>query len=76
MAIRIPNVDVVEVREGTGLSVEAFARRFGLTPASVRNWEAGASEPYGVAKILLAIIASHPEVVDEVLRAPVRRFEA
>ena len=69
-------MDVAEVREGTGLSVEEFARRFGLTPASVRNWEAGASEPYGVAKILLAIIASHPEVVDEVLQAPSRRFDA
>lgn len=74
MAIRIPEVDVAEVREGTGLSVEDFAARFGLTVASVRNWEAGASQPYGVARILLAIIASHPHVVDEVLRAPVRRY--
>jgi putative transcriptional regulator len=68
--IRLPQVDVEEVRRGTGLSVEEFAQRFGLTAASVRNWEQGETEPYGVARILLAIIASHPDVVDEVLRAP------
>jgi putative transcriptional regulator len=70
-AIRIPFVDVGEVRQGTGLSVEDFARRFGLTSASVRSWEQGQTEPYSVAKILLAVIASHPEVVDEVLRDPI-----
>lgn len=67
--IRVPYVDVEEVRLGTGLSVEDFAKRFGLTAASVRSWEAGQTEPYGVARILLAIIACRPEVVDEVLRA-------
>ena len=69
-AIRIPTVDVAEVRATLGLSVHDFAHRFGLTPASVSNWEAGHTEPYGVARILLAIIAAHPEVVDEVLKAP------
>ena len=71
--IRLPQVNVEEVRQQTGLSVEDFAQRFGLTPASVKNWEAGHTEPYGVARILLAIIASHPEVVDDVLRPPALR---
>ena len=71
--IRVPQVDVAEVRQQKGLSVEDFAQRFGLTPASVNNWEAGHTEPYGVARILLAIIASHPEVVDDVLRPPARK---
>ena len=69
-AVRVPEVDVEEVRLGTGLSVEEFARRFGLTPASVRSWEQGQTQLYGVARILLAIIAAHPEAVDDVLRAP------
>ena len=69
-AVRVPEVDVEEVRLGTGLSVEEFAHRFGLTPASVRSWEQGRTQPYGVARIPLAIIAAHPEVVDEVLRSP------
>jgi putative transcriptional regulator len=68
--IHIPDVNVREVRLGTGLSVAEFAARFGLTPSSVRSWEEGSSEPYSVARILLAIIATHPEVVDEVLHAP------
>ncbi len=68
--VRIPFVDVREVRAGTGLTVEEFGKRFGLTPASIRSWEEGRTEPYGVARILLAIIASRPEVVDEVLRGP------
>ena len=62
--IRLPQVNVEEVRQQTGLSVEDFAQRFGLTPASVKNWEAGHTEPYGVARILLAIIAH------DVLRPP------
>lgn len=65
------------MRQQTGLSVADFAHRFGLNRASVRSWEAGLTEPYGVARILLAIIASYPEVVDEVLRSPVApHFEA
>ncbi len=68
--IRVPEVDVEEVRKGLGLSVTEFAARFGLTAASVRNWEEGRTQPYGVARILLAIIACHPEAVDDVLRDP------
>lgn len=68
--LRIPHVDVRELRETLGLSVPEFAYRFGLTTSSVRNWESGATEPYGVAKILLAIIARHPEWVDEALAPP------
>ena len=73
MAIRIPELDVGEVRRATGLSIEDFANRFGLRPEAIRNWEEGTSQPYKVARILLAIIAIHPEVVDEVLRVPEQR---
>ncbi len=44
------------VRRGTRLSVEDFAKGFGLTPESVRSRERGLTEPYGVARILLAVI--------------------
>ena len=53
--------------------MEEFANRFGLRPEAIRNWEEGVSQPYKVARILLAIIATHPEVVDEVLRVPEQR---
>jgi len=68
--IRVPQVDVGEVRRDLGLTQTQFAARFGFTLSAVRNWEEERSEPYGVAKILLAVIACHPEVVDEVLRVP------
>ena len=64
---RIPQVDVGELRRGMGLSVEEFAGRYGLTVSSVRNWEAGLSEPYKTARIVLAMVAQYPEVVHEVL---------
>lgn len=54
--------------------MEHFAKRFGLTPASVRSWEEGHTHPYGVARILLAVIACHPEIVDDVLRPPRKPF--
>ncbi len=69
-AIRVPQLDVGEVREASGMSQEAFARRFGLRVESVRSWEEGRTRPCTVHRILMAIIASHPEVVDEVLRVP------
>jgi putative transcriptional regulator len=69
-AIRVPQVDVGEVRRDLGLTQTQFAARFGFTLSAVRNWEEERSDPYGVAKILLAVIACHPEVVDEVLRVP------
>jgi len=68
--IRVPQVDVGEVRRDLGLTQTQFAARFGFTLSAVRNWEEERSEPYGVAKILLAVIACHPEVVDEVQCVP------
>jgi DNA-binding transcriptional regulator YiaG len=64
---RIPRVDVAEVRAGTGLSVLEFATRYGLTKESVRKWEAGISQPYKTARIVLALVASHREVLEDVL---------
>jgi putative transcriptional regulator len=77
-AIRIPAVDVAELRASLGLSVSEFAERYGFTPGSIRNWEAGTHEPFRMAKILLAIVAAHPEMVDDVLKLPkeARAFRA
>ena len=69
-AWRIPDVDVGEVRRGTGLSVEEFATRYGLTAASIRKWEAGISGPYKTARIVLAMIVSQPDALHQVLHAP------
>ena len=62
-------VDVRAIRAGLGLSQVAFARRFGFSAATVREWEQGRRKPEAAARVLLLVIASKPEVVDEVLAA-------
>lgn len=65
---RTPIIDVRILRQKLGLSQTQFAERFGFTPATVRNWEQGRTQPDGPARILLAVIAHHPEAVEDALR--------
>jgi putative transcriptional regulator len=62
-------VDVRAIRTGLGLSQPDFAKRFGFTTSAVREWEQGRRQPEAAARVLLLIIASKPDVVDEVLAA-------
>lgn len=63
-----PKVDVQSVRQGLGLSQSQFAARFGFTPSTVKNWEQGRTQPDGPARVLLAVIAHHPEAVEDAVR--------
>ena len=63
-----PSVDIPSLRRKLGLSQSQFAARFGFAPATVRNWEQGRTQPDGPARILLAVIAYHPEAVEDALR--------
>ncbi len=65
---RLPMIDVRSVRLKLGLSQARFAARFGFTPATVRNWEQGRTQPDGPARVLLAVIAHHPDAVEDALR--------
>lgn len=68
---RVPAaVDVRGVREGLGLTQLEFAARFGLDLDAVQNWEQGRTRPDRNARILLRVIATKPEAVEEVLREP------
>lgn len=62
-------VDVKAIRETEGLSQEAFAKRYGFTVASVRDWEQGRRRPERSARILLTLIQREPDVVRRVLTA-------
>ena len=66
-AVPVPEVDVRQVRRRLKLSQTQFAARFGFAAASVRNWEQGRTRPDGPARILLAVIAKHPEAVQDTL---------
>ena len=66
--VEVPTVDVRAVRRRLGLSQAAFAAKFGFQPATLRNWEQGRTRPDGPARVLLAVIARHPNAVEDALR--------
>src|SRR5579872_3327923 len=66
--IQLPTIDVRAVRRRLGLSQSEFATRFGFQPATLRNWEQGRTRPDGPARVLLAVIARHPEAVEDALQ--------
>ena len=65
--VRVPDIDIRELRRGMGLSQSQFASKFGLPPATLRNWEQGRARPDAPTRVLLAVIAKHPEAVADVL---------
>ena len=66
--VNVPEVDVRKVRTKMRLSQSQFATKFGFPPATLRNWEQGRSRPDAPTRVLLAVIAKHPEAVEDVLR--------
>jgi len=66
--VQAPEVNVREVRTKMGLSQAQFATKFGFPPATLRNWEQGRARPDAPTRVLLAVIAKHPEAVEDVLR--------
>ena len=66
--VQVPEVDVREVRTKMGLSQSQFATKFGFPPATLRNWEQGRARPDAPTRVLLAVIAKHPDAVEDVLR--------
>jgi putative transcriptional regulator len=67
-SVKVPAVNIREVRRRMGLSQAAFASKFGFRPATLRNWEQGRTQPDGPALVLLAVIARNPEAVEDALR--------
>jgi putative transcriptional regulator len=65
--VQVPRVDVRKVRQQMGLSQTQFAMKFGFPPATLRNWEQGRAAPDAPTRVLLAVIAKHPEAVEDVL---------
>ena len=64
-----PEVDVKAIRGKLGLSQESFARRFGFSPAAVRDWEQQRRQPEQAARVLLLVIAHDPTAVERALDA-------
>ena len=60
-------VDVKAIRSATRHTQEGFARTFGFSVSSVRDWEQGRRQPERAARLLLALIANEPETVRRAL---------
>lgn len=55
------------LRRALGLSAEEFAGRYRIPIETLRDWEAGRSEPDATALAYLRVIAKLPEAVREAL---------
>jgi putative transcriptional regulator len=66
--VEVPMIDVRATRKSLGLSQAAFAAKFGFQTATLKNWEQGRTRPVGPARVLLAVIARHPDAVEDALR--------
>lgn len=65
--IDIPDPDVQAIRAQTGLSQADFARSIGVKKATLLNWEHRRRSPEGPARVLLALIATDPKIVQRTL---------
>jgi transcriptional regulator with XRE-family HTH domain len=59
----VDDVDAGKVRRRLLLSQGAFARRYGFSLATLRNWEQGSRHPDAAARAYLTVIARDPERV-------------
>jgi putative transcriptional regulator len=67
--------DVRRVRDEFGLSQTKFAALMGISVGTLRNWEQGRRVPEGSARVLLRVVARHPEaVLDVVAEAPAPEY--
>lgn len=62
---RIEPESVAAIRARLKLSQTEFASAFGISTATLRNWEQGRRQPSGAARVLLRIAAKHPKAVLE-----------
>ena len=65
--VEVPDPEVPEIRAQTGLSQAEFALSIGVKKATQLNWEQGRRKPDGPARVLLALIAKDPGIVQRVL---------
>lgn len=63
--ISTENIQPAVVRAATGLSEPAFAKLFGISLRTLREWEQGKKAPSGAAATLLKVATRHPEVLRE-----------
>lgn len=71
-AARVHTIDVPDVRairEGLGLSQQAFASAYRIPLATLKGWEQGRRQPDATASAYLSVIAHLPSQARDALRA-------
>lgn len=66
---KLDNPDVQAIRRKLKLSQSQFARWMGISVGTLRNWEQKRRKPDGPARVLLGVVALHPEVLSDVVSA-------
>jgi DNA-binding transcriptional regulator YiaG len=56
-------IDVLEIRYKFHATQRQFARMFGISVETLRNWEQGKRRPHGPARALLRVAKANPEEV-------------
>ncbi len=64
---RTPRVKII--RTAFHMTQEEFSAAFGLSLATIRDWEQGRTAPDQAAKTLLRVIAANPDAVKAALKA-------
>lgn len=59
--------EVVQARQGTGMTQAEFASALSISKRTLQEWEQGRRSPSGAAQALIRIARKHPEVVREAL---------
>jgi putative transcriptional regulator len=66
--VHVPaEVDVRKIRNAMKMSQAQFAARFGLSAATIREWEQNRRKPEGAARVLLQVIKKEPDAVSRAL---------
>jgi putative transcriptional regulator len=71
--VHVPaDVDVRKIRKELKLSQAEFAAEFGLSAATIRDWEQNRRKPEGAARVLLHVIKKEPDAVRRALASALR----
>ena len=65
--VKVPESDTAAIRAKTGLSQSEFAKSIGVAVRTLQGWEQGHRKPQGPARVLLAMLAKKPDIVQELL---------
>jgi putative transcriptional regulator len=59
--------EVVQARQGTGMSQAEFASALHISKRTLQEWEQGRRSPSGAAQALVRIASRYPEILREAL---------